>query len=670
MNEEQINYVVDQLKAGTANTDVRAALISAGYPTETIDTLFQEAQKRMQAVPPAIDTSEGEIQSETTLSTPHEAGSHTGLIIVVLIGILVVGGSAFAAISGLVSMPGFVANIFDKAPYEEESLFAGIQEGLMSVTTARYKASFDVTAVPTKDDDVYLLPEVFSDEFDTGMADAFAFLPSDFSFLLSISGDTDLNNTGALTTHTQLVADYITDDFSMNADVELVLDEYAGAYFRINRMPSLFFLDISSIKGFWVHVIDQPLREMFGEAGDDELVADELIATQLQHITQLADKHQVLRVVGEPVTEEINGEQAYKYTLALNQPTLRAFFDEAIESLEAEFGDNNMWTDEEMSDLLENLDSVTSAAYVDFLNTHMKVVVWAGSDGIPVQFGVEGRIAVDDDVSLFGLNIGPDDDSYKIQTLNAAQDLADDFSNLGGVPSYEGFCESDSFFWFEQSWEYNCNDSVDAYAIEVLLNESSHCVDNVGYRGEGSLETVSDRQCDSSISNLIVVEDSVPPEAERQVNVSMLIELTKINEPVAVEIPEDAMNIEEASESVPMLGMLLGVTSALEEARDKGADAAVKSNLNSARVQAEIYYDDNDASYLGLCAQIGTGDSLQDTMLAIEEAGGDDVYCIDDTDSYMLEVSLPSWDGYWCIDSTGVSQENLFSQAEVGTCNE
>ncbi len=40
----------------------------------------------------------------------------------------------------------------------------------------------------------------------------------------------------------------------------------------------------------------------------------------------------------------------------------------------------------------------------------------------------------------------------------------------------------------------------------------------------------------------------------------------------------------------------------LSSARDKGADAKVKAELNSVRSQSAIYFDDNSATYIGFCA--------------------------------------------------------------------
>src|ERR1700744_4592103 len=58
---------------------------------------------------------------------------------------------------------------------------------------------------------------------------------------------------------------------------------------------------------------------------------------------------------------------------------------------------------------------------------------------------------------------------------------------------------------------------------------------------------------------------------------------------------------------IAIIGILASVILAsLNSARAKGVDAAVKSDLENARDQAEIYYDSNNNSYAGVCAAATT----------------------------------------------------------------
>lgn len=95
----------------------------------------------------------------------------------------------------------------------------------------------------------------------------------------------------------------------------------------------------------------------------------------------------------------------------------------------------------------------------------------------------------------------------------------------------------------------------------------------------------------------------------------------------------------------------------LNTARDKAKDAAIKGALSEVRAAAEMEYDDN-GDYLGVCdgGSLADDEDFARINTNIEDNGGD-VICYSSADKYCAESSLND-DGYWCVDSTGVSQEN------------
>lgn len=106
---------------------------------------------------------------------------------------------------------------------------------------------------------------------------------------------------------------------------------------------------------------------------------------------------------------------------------------------------------------------------------------------------------------------------------------------------------------------------------------------------------------------------------------------------------------------IAIIGILASVVLAsLNSARDSGQDAANKSNLNNARAQAELYFDGNDNSYVGVCTTGSGGDpaGIQD-FVTIDGATTD---CDDSADEWAAEVQLS--DGQWyCVDSSGAAVE-------------
>jgi len=95
---------------------------------------------------------------------------------------------------------------------------------------------------------------------------------------------------------------------------------------------------------------------------------------------------------------------------------------------------------------------------------------------------------------------------------------------------------------------------------------------------------------------------------------------------------------------IAIIGILASVVLAsLNSARDKGEDAAVKSNLNNIRAQAELYYD-AQGDYDGVCAD-------SNVTAAVSASRGT---CDDDVDAWAAFAPLSSSTSTaWCVDSTG-----------------
>ena len=125
---------------------------------------------------------------------------------------------------------------------------------------------------------------------------------------------------------------------------------------------------------------------------------------------------------------------------------------------------------------------------------------------------------------------------------------------------------------------------------------------------------------------------------------------------------------------IAIIGILSAVVLAsLNTARGKGQDAAVQSDLDGIRTEAEIYYGGKGANSYGAaggntCTFAGSlFDSAQDATIArqitaAENANGSpSLVCGSNASAYAVESQLPSTIGgtaaYWCVDSTGVSAQ-------------
>ena len=136
---------------------------------------------------------------------------------------------------------------------------------------------------------------------------------------------------------------------------------------------------------------------------------------------------------------------------------------------------------------------------------------------------------------------------------------------------------------------------------------------------------------------------------------------------------------------VAIIGLLATVVLAsLNSARGKGADAAIKANLSSARSQAELVYEFNNSSYAGVCtngvvgatgirgigAQVAAAARAANSSYASPYYGpwtGDFTHganpfsavCNDGAAGWAAEVPLKTAGQFWCVDSNGNSKSTI-----------
>ena len=107
---------------------------------------------------------------------------------------------------------------------------------------------------------------------------------------------------------------------------------------------------------------------------------------------------------------------------------------------------------------------------------------------------------------------------------------------------------------------------------------------------------------------------------------------------------------------IAIIGILSSVVLAsLNTARSKGADAAIKANINNTRAQAELFYDSNANRYDNGTITICEDPSIEKQIAAAENAGSPDVNCFADEDAWAIEAQLKGTTSYICVDSVGSS---------------
>ncbi len=120
---------------------------------------------------------------------------------------------------------------------------------------------------------------------------------------------------------------------------------------------------------------------------------------------------------------------------------------------------------------------------------------------------------------------------------------------------------------------------------------------------------------------------------------------------------------------IAIIGLLSSVILAsLNGARNKGADAAIKSQLKSVQAQAELVYDNTvPNSYEGVCedenivlqvtaAKNASGATTLSFLDATASAHDTTAVCHDSADAYAIEIPLKTTNtSSYCTDSDGTA---------------
>ncbi len=141
---------------------------------------------------------------------------------------------------------------------------------------------------------------------------------------------------------------------------------------------------------------------------------------------------------------------------------------------------------------------------------------------------------------------------------------------------------------------------------------------------------------------------------------------------------------------VAIIGILTTIVIfAINDAKRKGADASVKSNLGGARSQAEVYYNTNTSypnTYTGVC-DVGSASGAEGIGNAVNAAAKSvgipanlvavnsdgqlgQATCRENGVAWAVEVPLKSFsDSFWCIDSTGQAMKSSTTLGSGYVCN-
>lgn len=647
IDQELIEGIKKHIERGDSKEVIQKHVLEAGHDRTTFEIAYSRANEQYKGNDSFIPTNTPVPTTSADTSSQVRQVNVTKLVLIIVVLLMFVGFSAFAYTQRHV-----ITGLFRDGPYNEATLLSDVVTGFQKLESGVFSASVSVVSGEL-DQDTYLLPkELWSETDYDNLSAVLSLFPADAKFAAKLTSYFDRNGAEKMDNQVQVEGEFLTSDMTFNFDTEAIVTLQDGVYVKVNRMPSLFFLDFSPIRGKWVEYTDKPLEEAASSIRKIDPSGNDL-TSQFELLLELAEKHAVIQLTELVTHETIDAGLAYKYSFMINHSGLKPFLKEATEQLDELYGEDSIFRNVNEN---EDLDRVTSKAYVDFLNDHVDLNLWARGDGVPVRLEVVNRLAVDDDVDLFGSARERGLDAAKQQTLSNMRAQAEIYGNqFDGTVDYRGFCDEYGSSLERGDSEYECVDNANAYAMAVALSDTSKCADSTGQLVDGWVNART-LTCDTeTVIPVKTDENSEESEPDRQVELVFALDFNDINEPVTITPPEDFMTIDEAAKKVPALSAFSPEAMAAQE------EQTVSGRLLGIRSILERYRNDN-GGYSGACDYLTQELSMQSFF------DTNDAYCYDSASSFVVEASVN--DTYYCSDSTGFSGETIGGAARQNYCQQ
>ncbi len=122
--------------------------------------------------------------------------------------------------------------------------------------------------------------------------------------------------------------------------------------------------------------------------------------------------------------------------------------------------------------------------------------------------------------------------------------------------------------------------------------------------------------------------------------------------------PKKGFTLIELLVVVAIIGILASIVLvSLNQARAKGRDASAKGSMSSLRAAIELWYDNHNADYAGVCIGGSSSDpDVQSLLTAAQQQTGNPTSCESNFKSWGALVQLNNGNTF-CVDSSGFAGE-------------
>ena len=222
-------------------------------------------------------------------------------------------------------------------------------------------------------------------------------IPPDISGSVAISATADWGQSSPSSWRFNFAADGDTGgDLTYKVGAE-ALKKGSDYYFRLNNFPSVFFFDLSAVKGQWIKVSANDLSSIGGRDELSDLVSElpeieekfksarEKSVHLIKKVVALADSERLFVLKNPPYKDKVDNQSLYRYDLKIRKDALLPFYKKLVAEIDKdpELADYRQSGFDDQG-LIEYLNSSEFSKVFDYYDQNTAVSLWVDGQGFPV----------------------------------------------------------------------------------------------------------------------------------------------------------------------------------------------------------------------------------------------------------------------------------------------
>lgn len=303
INQQLLDYIKQQLQQGTDREKINNSLMANGWQVSDIKEAFDSiipSNQPVQPTSPNISTP----QSFSTFSPqPQNGMSKTLLAVILIVGVLIVGGGAFAYFNYFQSPEKIVQKMITKLTEIKSLEYSGEIKTEVNVGDLLGGGNLLQPTQPVSNNKT----SNFSVNFN-GVSDTNDLNNPKGSFSFNI-------NTDALG----------QENFTLGLEVRTI-DKIV--YVKLSNLPNLGSFDLTAVSNQWIKVDTEALKKQFGLEKIEEQLKEaqkkqELSPEQIEKLKTAVQQHKVFKITESLAGEKIEGVDTYHYKFTIDKEEIK-----------------------------------------------------------------------------------------------------------------------------------------------------------------------------------------------------------------------------------------------------------------------------------------------------------------------------------------------------------